>query len=277
MQYEASLNRRDVIYHAETAYWVNVDVDVPLFLPIAGQKRLYDMRRTAKREKTDDFRISGQNNFESGWEFAYYISNVVTARAVWNPSLRIDDEYAAFRHALQPVVSMFGAHSVAVADALVDLVKTQNSQLIYGEVDGAPSKNITYLSGHAYFSGSDTWVDLPRILGLSFTQPDKVHLWEVDHPQWNDVMPLLLEMKEAFQHHDKVFQRILFTAKGSLNEVFSQLLLFGFMIWQNALRYLEEIVDCVSLLALRIEHVSYLIRMSSPQSRHRSCMRLRTQ
>jgi hypothetical protein len=66
---------------------VNVDIDVPLFLPLSGQRRLSDLRYTALQERKGGFRTSGQANFESGWEFGFYLSNAITARAVWNPRL----------------------------------------------------------------------------------------------------------------------------------------------------------------------------------------------
>ncbi len=34
----------------EAAYWVNYDIDVPLFLPIYGSARVFDMRLFAKAE-----------------------------------------------------------------------------------------------------------------------------------------------------------------------------------------------------------------------------------
>lgn len=72
--YEAKRGNRSVIFYPETAYWVryrggtslcsfiawfrlryyfvqvNVDVDVPLFLPIYAQRRQHDLRRLAVRE-----------------------------------------------------------------------------------------------------------------------------------------------------------------------------------------------------------------------------------
>lgn len=39
---------------------MNVDVDVPLFLPLSGQRRLADLRYTAQQEKIHRFRIDGQ-------------------------------------------------------------------------------------------------------------------------------------------------------------------------------------------------------------------------
>jgi len=66
---------------------VNVDVDVPLFLPLYAQRRLHDLRRLAVRELREGFRIQGQMNFDSGWEWGYWLNDVVTARASWNPLL----------------------------------------------------------------------------------------------------------------------------------------------------------------------------------------------
>ena len=77
--YEAKRGNRSVIFYPETAYWVsycsvlycialynvliakilsryyyflqvNVDVDVPLFLPIYAQRRQHDLRRLAVRD-----------------------------------------------------------------------------------------------------------------------------------------------------------------------------------------------------------------------------------
>lgn len=56
---------------------MNVDVDVPLFLPLYGQRRLHDLRRIAGREIKENFRIDGQMNFDSGWEWGYWLSDVV--------------------------------------------------------------------------------------------------------------------------------------------------------------------------------------------------------
>jgi hypothetical protein len=249
MLYEASLQHRDVLYYAETAYWlvtvnfmllivyiyailfftddlhtsirVNVDVDVPLFLPLSGQKRLFDLRRTAALEKSShNSKISGQMNFESGWEFGYHISNAVTARAVWNPLIALDDDWMAFRVSLKSIFStMFGEFTDKIVESIVHLSSVQEKLLIYGEVKGQPSEDIHKLSGHAYMSGSDTWVDLPRMLGLSFTQPDKIHLHESDDPLWGSMMSLLSEMKVQFAEIDAGFTDIVEKTAPSLSEV----------------------------------------------------------
>lgn len=174
MVYEASAGKREVVYYGESAYWVNVDVDVPLFLPLHGQRRLKDLRRTARMEKENNFRITGQMNFESGWEFGYYLSNAITARSVWNPRMEIEDDWEAFEAILSPLLSIFGDYSDKVVDAMVKLTRSQQDLLIYGEINNQKSLDLTKLSGHAYLSGTDTWVDIPRALNMSFTQPDKV-------------------------------------------------------------------------------------------------------
>jgi hypothetical protein len=50
MVYEAKKRNRSVVFYGETSYWVNVDIDVPLFLPIYAQRRQHDLRRIALRE-----------------------------------------------------------------------------------------------------------------------------------------------------------------------------------------------------------------------------------
>jgi len=76
---------RVVMYYPETAYWVNYDNQVPLFLPIYALNRLRDLRMIAEREERENVRINGQYIFDSGWEWGYWFQGVVAARAVWNP------------------------------------------------------------------------------------------------------------------------------------------------------------------------------------------------
>jgi hypothetical protein len=41
-------------------------IDVPLFLPIYGAKRLQDLRTIAREEQSKGWKMSGQMNFDSG-------------------------------------------------------------------------------------------------------------------------------------------------------------------------------------------------------------------
>ncbi len=64
-------------------------------------------------------------------------------------------------------------------------------------------------------------MDLPRLLGISLTQPDKVHLTESSDPQWAQAMALLKEMDKVMTAHKAAFDKIQETAAadGSLTPV----------------------------------------------------------
>ena len=82
--------------------------------------------------------------------------------------------------------------------------------------------------------------------GVSITQPDKVHLQETSDPDWVNVMPLLEELRTAFGAHEKEFNNLLQQAveEGKLTT--------------QALAYLQELSDCVTMLANRAKHVRIL-------------------
>ena len=132
MFYEAKRGNRSVQFYGETSYWVNVDVDVPLFLPLYGQRRLQDLRYIAGKEEKIGASIDGQMNFDSGWEWCYWLADVVTARASWDPLRAIASEWDAFEAALAPLKRVFrGSEQVSkLGDDLVsDLPSFQPSFL----------------------------------------------------------------------------------------------------------------------------------------------------
>jgi hypothetical protein len=55
-------SRRDVLFYGETAYWVNFDIDVPLFLgPLYADRRVHDLRLLKAREApSQTVRFAGQ-------------------------------------------------------------------------------------------------------------------------------------------------------------------------------------------------------------------------
>jgi hypothetical protein len=303
--YEAKKGQRSVVFYGETAYWVNYDVDVPLFLPLYAQRRLHDLRRIAVREIREDFRIQGQMNFDSGWEWGYWLNDVVTARASWDPLLpsdkekirtttdrprdpdvpttgdildtcnnaahqcadstlysAADDQWAAYEMSLKPVVKIFGPiYAQRVSDLLLRLTKAQEQLLIFGRVEGRVSPDLTKLSGIAYMAGGDTWMDVPRMFGLAFTQPDKVYLRENDDPLWADVLMLLKALHETFRDISAAFSGLVAEMKTGQQVVEPE---GGFEINGPAWKLLEEVEDCIRMLALRAEQMRLLYDSRDP-------------
>ena len=174
--YEAKSGRRAVSYYGETAYWVNVDIDVPLLLPLTPQRRLRDLRKIARREKAEGFRMQGQINFDSGWEWGYWMNDVVTARgtlynklnaiirikyvASWDPKMNIDGDWEAFYASLDIFRNVFGEKSgTEIAGVVARLAQAQEELLINGIVNGNSSPNIYKLNGFGYLMGSGKQID----------------------------------------------------------------------------------------------------------------------
>ena len=94
---------REVVWHPESAYWVSFDIDVPLFLPVYAERRVHDLRLLGGDEDAGKMglgvhagkHMDGQQTFSSGWEWSYWLNDVVTARAAWNPHLEAPSDEAA--------------------------------------------------------------------------------------------------------------------------------------------------------------------------------------
>jgi hypothetical protein len=104
--------------------------------------------------------------------------------------------------------------------------------------------------------------------GLSITQPDKIHLQETSDPNWGNALALLKGLREAFAAHESAFTKLLkqATSENKLSKVpscavhccFLSAVYLSFLFSpQQALGYLQELTDCVSILAVRAKHVSY--------------------
>ena len=133
----------------------------------------------------------------------------------------------------------------------------------------------------AYLSGGDTWVDIPRLFGLAFTQPDKIHIRESHDPDWSYVLLLLQEMRVKFTdlstEFDSLYEDILnytttTNSVGSSNSdstasssndatVVEQ----KFHINPAAVLLLSEITDSMKLLSLRAQQVHALYQSRDPE------------
>lgn len=210
--------RRTVIWHPETAYWVSFDIDVPLFLPLYAERRLADLRLLARDEEDGlmgrgDFagsRMNGQSVFSSGWEWGYWVNDVVAARAVWQPQLDAPDATEALRRALAPVGRALG--DAAVVDVLVDIAEQQRALLIYGRTPTLNPADVVRRNGQAYLQGYEAFDDLLDAVNdlplvpfeAPTTQPDRLGLVEMNNPLHPppgysaEVEPLLDEMEQVF-------------------------------------------------------------------------------
>jgi len=198
--YEAA-SGRDTIYHGETGYWVNYDIDVPLFLPLYGAARLNDLRALARieRESNGTVRFQGQMNFDSGWEFGYWLSAVVTARAAWNPLLtQHENNDDALLAMLQPITKVFGPAAEPMAALLVKTIEAERELLVHGKVDGKAPSDIVHNNGMAYLEGWESFSELEAAFAPgALTQPSKV--------SYNDMKdasaapgPLLAQINDTF-------------------------------------------------------------------------------
>lgn len=243
-------------------------------------------------------------NFDSGWEWGYWLNDVITARASWDPIMNINtadnnnngdnnnsdnennnnnNDWIAFEKSLEPFIRIFGNEiSILIKDFLISLTKTQLDLLIYGKINGKESEYIDKLSGIAYLSGTDTWYDLPRMFGLKFTQPDKVHIDEKFNPLYNNAVELLYEMKEKFNEANLQFNEIMNKVHNKLNKCPNENfnnnddnkndnndnkdddMTNEIDIDPNTYLYLLELSDAIQMLALRANHVYLLYKSNHP-------------
>lgn len=261
MQLEAG--RREVLYYPETAYWVNFDIDVPLFLPIYAASRLRDLRLIATDENEGHMgrgahagsRIQGQVNFSSGWEWGYWLNDVVTARAAWNPLLQYDDA-TALQVALLPFTSLLGDAHQAATDLLRVWIEANRDLLWYGTVAGQTPSNGHLRNAQAYLQGWDTWSEVGVMLGQLETQPAKMGI--------QDMTGLLQPRRQKIPYRD---------LQALLSETAQRLAVIT-LAWQalapqipaEALTLFDEITDAMQITALRAEQVHQLYQTVASQS-----------
>jgi len=255
LEYEAHKQHRQVLYYGETAYWVNVDIDVPLFLPVYPFRRLADLRKIGRMEEEKGVKIEGMMNFDSGWEWGYWFNDYITARASWDPHLGNESDEDAMQELMTPLCNAFGPEvAVDFCEWLLDLSKMQLDILLHGQINGQPSPNIKLLSGIAYLAGWDTWVDIPRLIGVDMTQPNKVLFRDYLNPYRPYVLPLLEAMHQELSTYVERITKI--RAQFNDNNLAPE---FGDL--------LDEFVEGTALLSLRARHVLTLYQAVSSGSK----------
>jgi hypothetical protein len=182
------MGKREVAWHPETAYWVSFDVDVPLFLPVYAERRVHDLRLIVSDEKSVNKKMDGQIHFSSGWEWGYWLNDVVTARAAWNPRVAATSDSEATKQVLDAALRSFGAAAGTVRDLVVETAALEHRLLILGEVGGKKPTKIDKRNGQAYLQGVETWDDINEIAHttgagtLQRTQPAKLGLVDMRSP-----------------------------------------------------------------------------------------------
>ncbi|KNC48718.1 uncharacterized protein AMSG_00493 [Thecamonas trahens ATCC 50062] len=199
--WQAGLGEREVVYHCESAYWVNYDIDVPLFLPVYGLNRLVDLRRLASSSPS----LDGQMVFDSGWEWGYWLHDVVVARAAYDPSLDIASDHAAFAEALRVPTAPFGSAQDDVIAWLMAMVEAETQLLIYGNVTGhifdGNDASVVKANGQAYLEGWDSFADIGALSKHALaTQPNRIGLQAIrlDSSYPTHLAPLLAAMNTTF-------------------------------------------------------------------------------
>jgi hypothetical protein len=208
---------REVVWHPETAYWVSFDIDVPLFLPVYAERRVHDLRLLGGDEEAGKMglgvhagkHMDGQQTFSSGWEWGYWLNDVVTARAAWDPHLGETSDEAALGAILDRALRPFGAARAAVRDLVIETARVERELLIDGRVSGSAPASTVRKNGQAYLQGFETWDDVsdlgsrvPGISAAQMTQPARVGLvdmrsrFRVGPHYTGEVEPLLAEMEQ---------------------------------------------------------------------------------
>ncbi len=249
--------RREVVWYPETAYWVSYDVDVPLFLPVYAERRLHDLRLIASDERAGRVgrgaraggRIDGQMTFSSGWEWGYWLNDVVAARASWQPYENEPSDEAALEKLLEPLVRVLGAAGPDARRSLLEVCRSQNDLLIHGRVNGATPSAIEKRNGIAYIQGWEAFDDLAcsldGIVPLHETQPAKLGLVDMrlaaftgKGPDYTThVEPLLAAMSADFTKHSADIDALRAKAPATARDL------------------LDDMADAAAMTALRARQV----------------------
>jgi len=148
---------------------------------------VHDIRLLAKDEQ-GGAPMDGQMIFSSGWEWGYWLNDVIAARSAWNPHEEAATDADATRAILDEALGSFGPNRKPVIDALLGWMQDEKELLIYGRHDGQAPSDIVSRNGQAYLQGWETWDDVSLMAGkipgipAPKTQPDHLGLVEMRNP-----------------------------------------------------------------------------------------------
>ncbi len=152
---------RALAYFPETAWWLGFDNNLPLFLPITGYARGYDLG-TVLPGLMQGTPLFGHVTFTTGIEWGYWMYDHFLARAAWDPSCSWD-RYVADAGAL------FGSAGPAAVQAIRAVTDRQVADF-FGD-----NPRIFY-----YLAGESQNDELGAPSGL-VGRPVKLPFWDVFH------------------------------------------------------------------------------------------------
>ena len=206
-----------VAYYPESAYWCNYDISVPLFLPpLYALSRVTDLQLIARREaavvaaaaaaggeakaKAKAARpLAGQFLFESGWQWGYWLNNLVAMDAQWEldtapGASALDALRASLGRVLAPLAGYAGGGggggggggagdggggggsegAAALADAVAAAASHQHQLLVLGHAPNSSSSSSSSSSTNSSSSSESApppaKADLSMRTGISLLQ-----------------------------------------------------------------------------------------------------------
>ncbi|KAI3648160.1 hypothetical protein MP228_006014 [Amoeboaphelidium protococcarum] len=252
-----SLNAENsMIYYPETSYWVNFDIDVPLFLSsLYAYNRMRDMRLVHERVIATGRPLLGQIIFESGEDWAYDIANVVAARLSYDHQYLKLNERDAFMHLIEPVaIAVIGASMNAVDLQLINMVKFA----LY-DINMALKEHLQFVDSSgtmslAYLIGRDTWSELGSMFqNLMANLPRRPSFRSIrrmgrqslrDNRYESTIRVQLIKIARCMMHVDKVWADV------------------GESIGQRTTVHYKLIKRCIEMTTLRTIQMYYLYEAS---------------
>ncbi len=175
---------RKMVWFPESAYWLSTDIDVPLFMPVYAERRIHDLQLIRADETSGmmgadasghQHRISGQMIFSSGWEWGYWLNDLIAAEAAW----QLPDKENRYKMMLRDVFK-YTFEGQRLADLIGEVSETQYDLWMTPTIaPTAPDADKSLL--WAYLQGWETWDDLTLLLQelfpshhVNLTQPAKL-------------------------------------------------------------------------------------------------------
>lgn len=169
---------RPQVFFPETAYWVDFDNSVPLFLPLYADGRLRDLQWLAKHAPN-----AGHLNFESGWAFGYWINNAAQALAAWHRGTDPATGQAMTSDTLfRLVLASLGKPGEDLAQIVAELATLQNRTLVHDIFVAPDGRGQTLIS---YLQGWEGMAEVQEALNFAVVQPSRVHPRDMPfHGEW---------------------------------------------------------------------------------------------